>query len=265
VPIVIAIAVIVSFPWTSTILFCGTLFFAFWRARKNCQIAGLLRQRYLDEVAAFRWSDDISPVEFEQRCAEAMRLAGWSAQTTKASSDQGVDVIAVRSGIRVVLQCKRYNKSVGNKAVQEAFAAKTFANTHYAAVVTNSQYTSSAIALSEKTGVLLLHFTDLTRPNQLFGFPDAVTVYHRSGVTDASIKQAKESRVNPRLITGFGLALLVAVLRDSSQLHNTASTSELVATVPAQPVAVAKPVAPQPSETIVPPQMSDHLDPAVRQ
>ena len=66
--------------------------------------------------------------------AEAMRLGGWKAETTKGSGDQGVDVLAERAGVRVVLQRKRYNKSVGNKADQEAFAAKTFAKAQYAAV-----------------------------------------------------------------------------------------------------------------------------------
>src|SRR5271170_979896 len=77
------------------------------------------RRRYLTDVATFRGKEDLTPSEFEQRCAEAMRLAGWSATITGRSGDQGVDVLAERRGVLVVLQCKRSAKHIGNKAVQE--------------------------------------------------------------------------------------------------------------------------------------------------
>lgn len=124
------------------------------------------------EARFFGWHDDISPVSFEERCADAMRTAGWQARTTAVVGDQGVDVEAWRGGVTVVLQCKLYSKSVGNKAVQEALAGAVHRDADYAAVVTNADYTRSAQQLSETTGVKLLHFTDLRFANQHFGFPD---------------------------------------------------------------------------------------------
>ena len=101
------------------------------------------------------------PLAFERWCAQRLQDNGWQARTTKGSGDQGVDVFAEKNGTRVVLQCKLYSGAVGNKAVQEAHAAKVFESADYAAVVTNQSYTKSARALAQRTGVQLLHMDDL--------------------------------------------------------------------------------------------------------
>ena len=141
-PILIALAVVAvifkALPYTSLVSVAAVFCLIVWSARKGLELKQLERQLYLDHVAAFQWRDDIDPIEFERHCAEAMRLAGWSAETTKGSGDQGVDVVAEQDGIRVVLQCKRYNRSVGNKAVQEAFAAKTFARAQFCELACNN-------------------------------------------------------------------------------------------------------------------------------
>ncbi len=77
-------------------------------------------------------------------------------------------MIASKNGRRVVIQCKKHAQPVGNKAVQEVTAARIYFDAHRAAVVSNASYTPAARALSEKTGVLLLHFTDLARADTLF-------------------------------------------------------------------------------------------------
>ena len=107
------------------------------------------------------YSDDLDPTEFEHHCANVLERDGWDARVTKASGDQGVDVIAERDSIRVVLQCKKYSGVVGNKAVQEVFAAKSHEDADYAAVVTNSSFSKSAKQLAATTGVILLHVDDL--------------------------------------------------------------------------------------------------------
>lgn len=60
---------------------------------------------------------DVTPTEFEVFCAERLRQSGWDAQVTKGSGDQGVDVIATRNGVRVVLQCKLYRSATPDHAV----------------------------------------------------------------------------------------------------------------------------------------------------
>jgi restriction system protein len=106
-------------------------------------------------------TDIVDPIDFERWCAEQLEAQGWDARTTKGSGDQGADVIAERHGFRVVLQCKLYSKPVGNKAVQEAYAAMQFEGADLACVVTNADYTKSARLLAQQTDVLLLHRDDL--------------------------------------------------------------------------------------------------------
>jgi HJR/Mrr/RecB family endonuclease len=126
-----------------------------WRRRRR------QRQEYRRMLADFRWHENISPREFERCCADYLSLKGWRSFTTKGSGDQGIDVLAEKNDIRLVLQCKKYGKPVGNKAVQEAFAAKAHAGATVAAVVSNQGYTRAARELAESTGVMLLHFTEL--------------------------------------------------------------------------------------------------------
>jgi restriction system protein len=101
--------------------------------------------------------------EFEVYCREILQESGWHAALTPGSGDQGADIIAEKDGRRVVIQCKFYNGAVGNKAVQEAYAAAAFQDAHFAVVVTNSVFTKSAHQLAHKNSVLLMHHTDLPK------------------------------------------------------------------------------------------------------
>ncbi|TRL35522.1 restriction endonuclease [Rhizobium straminoryzae] len=118
----------------------------------------LLRATYLK--SSYR-SPTMTPIEFEKWCAKMLRAAGWSTQETKATGDQGADVIATKGDLRLVVQCKFYSSPVGNKAVQEAFAAKTHYAATHAMVVTNASFTPAAQRLSTSTRVILVHADDL--------------------------------------------------------------------------------------------------------
>ena len=100
-------------------------------------------------------------IAYERFCALRLSEAGWAARPTPASGDQGADVIAERDGVRLVVQCKRYGKPVGNAAVQEAAAAARHWSSEMAAVVSNAGFTPAARKLAATTGVLLLHHDDL--------------------------------------------------------------------------------------------------------
>lgn len=104
--------------------------------------------------------DDAAPTDgiaYERFCATLLERAGWDARTTRAAGDQGADVVAERDGVRLVVQCKRYAKPVGNGAVQEVVAARSYWNADHAAVVSNAGFTRAARKLAAATDVLLLH------------------------------------------------------------------------------------------------------------
>ena len=96
-------------------------------------------------------------IAYERFCADRLARAGWRAHRTPPSGDQGADIVAVREGFRLVVQCKRLAKPVGNAAVQEAAAALRYWSGDRAAVVSNAGFTPAARRLAQATGVLLLH------------------------------------------------------------------------------------------------------------
>ncbi len=106
---------------------------------------------------------DMTPAEFEQWCATALARSGWRTRMVGGSGDQGADVIAERGGRRAVIQCKLYQSPVGNRAVQEAYAAMTHYSADVAAVITSSGFTPSARRLSATTGVALILHSEVDR------------------------------------------------------------------------------------------------------
>ena len=95
-------------------------------------------------------------LEFERHCAKLLRKSGYTnVKVTKASGDQGVDIIASLGGYKYAIQCKKYKNPVGNKAIQEVYAGMQYHNCDFAMVMTNSTFTKSAKALAESTGVEL--------------------------------------------------------------------------------------------------------------
>ncbi len=125
----------------------------------------LVERLVSDEVAKqpvfCDYAPTMTPREFEAFCARQLEDAGWTASLTALTGDQGVDVIAVKGNVRIVLQCKQYSHPVGNKAVQEVVAAKGHEDADIAVVVSNASYTKSAQALARTNGVYLCHFSQL--------------------------------------------------------------------------------------------------------
>ncbi|MBO5999948.1 MAG: restriction endonuclease [Lachnospiraceae bacterium] len=94
--------------------------------------------------------------EYEEICAQILKRNGYSKVTvTRASNDQGLDVIAEKKGVRYGIQCKYYNYPVGNKAVQEAYAGCGYYDCDVPVVMTNSTFTVSARELADQLGVEL--------------------------------------------------------------------------------------------------------------
>ncbi len=102
--------------------------------------------------------------EYESFCQRILEKNNWQVQNTPGSGDQGVDLIAEKNGMKVVIQCKKYNKPVGNKAIQEIYSGMNYYKVFKGIVITNSSFTPSAIALAQQHSVLLLHHDVLNSP-----------------------------------------------------------------------------------------------------
>lgn len=100
--------------------------------------------------------DYMTGEEFEEFCADILRGNGYTnVEVTKASGDHGIDVLATKDGLKYAIQCKRYSKPVGNKAVQEAYSGKAIYKADVAVVMSNMDFTSQAIDDARKLGVEL--------------------------------------------------------------------------------------------------------------
>ena len=100
--------------------------------------------------------DNMDGLYFEQFCAKLLLKNGFdSVEVTPGSGDQGIDIIAIKDGVKYGIQCKCYSSDIGNDAVQEAFSGKSFYNCHIGAVLTNRFFTRSAVALAESNNILL--------------------------------------------------------------------------------------------------------------
>jgi restriction system protein len=121
----------------------------------------------VEEIVGPQFRESMSPQDFERYCALVLRERKWDARLTPPSGDQGVDIVADKRGLRIVVQCKKYAKPVGNRAVQEIVAGIAHQDAQRGVVVATSGYTSSAIKLAASNEVLLLHYSELRRIDRL--------------------------------------------------------------------------------------------------
>ena len=102
--------------------------------------------------------------EFEEYCDEKKKKKGYRrVRVTRATGDQGVDILAKRRGKTYAIQCKLYQKPVGNSAVQEAYAGKQYYDCDRGMVMTNSTFTRGAKALAARTEIELWENIPLKR------------------------------------------------------------------------------------------------------
>ncbi len=100
--------------------------------------------------------EDMEGQEFENYCAELLEAKGFeNVETTPASHDFGVDIIADMDGVSYAIQCKCYSDNIGVRAVQEAYAGKAYYDCMLAVVMTNQGFTKSATELASKLNVIL--------------------------------------------------------------------------------------------------------------
>ena len=113
--------------------------------------------------------DGMDGHQFERFCADLLRKNGFvDVKITPGSGDQGVDIIAVKNGIRYAIQCKNYSSPLGNTPIQEVCAGKMYYKCHVGAVMTNSTFTQGAKQLAEATSVLLWDRAELQRMMKSF-------------------------------------------------------------------------------------------------
>lgn len=103
-------------------------------------------------------TQEMSGLEYEHWCAKSMMESGKfrKVTVTPPTRDFGADIVAIdKAKKKWVFQCKHYKSKLGNTPIQEVVTAKAHYKADYAAVVTNSTFTTSAKQLARENGVKL--------------------------------------------------------------------------------------------------------------
>lgn len=105
--------------------------------------------------------NDMTWVEFENYIRDLLIEKWFKVSNTKTTWDQWADLLINKNGIIWVAQVKRFKNNVGNKAVQEVIWAIKYYSWNFGLVITNSNYTKSAIELAQKNQILLFNGYDI--------------------------------------------------------------------------------------------------------
>lgn len=112
--------------------------------------------------------DKMSGHEFEEYLQYYFEKKGYKCKNVGQNGhDYGVDLIIKKNGVAVAVQAKRYNSSVGIKAIQEVIAGANFYHCDQKLVVTNSTYTAAARKMANECNVQLIDRNQLYRFKQL--------------------------------------------------------------------------------------------------
>ena len=122
-----------------------------------------LQQRVDLRAAGLDRIDMMSGIEFEQYVAAVLGGSGFAVTLTKTTGDFGVDLIAVKDGLRTAVQCKRQARSVGTAAIQQVVAGAVMYRCTSVMVVTNGLFTLAAQKLAKAHRVELVDRMRLER------------------------------------------------------------------------------------------------------
>jgi restriction system protein len=137
--------------------------------------------------------DRMTGQQFEQYAAAALRGFGYRVRHMGRSGDFGGDLLVIGHNRRMVVQCKRYGRPVGLKAIQEAHAARSHYRVPEAAVLTNSTFTPAAKRLARETGVQCWDRSELQR--LLVRARDSRT---RDSLADTDVAGHERARQSPQ-------------------------------------------------------------------
>lgn len=105
----------------------------------------------------------LNPVDFEHLIKALLDSMGFSASTTKATGDGGIDVIAFNEqpiiGGKYVIQCKKYatGNNVGESAVRDLYGVMHAENANKGILITTADFSKQAFSFSHDKAIELIN------------------------------------------------------------------------------------------------------------
>ena len=100
--------------------------------------------------------DHMSGVEFEHYIGTLLQSVGYKVSFTAQTGDYGVDLLVKRNHVTYAIQAKRYTGRVGNHAIMEAVAGKTYYRCDKAGVITSNYFTLHARMQAAASNCILI-------------------------------------------------------------------------------------------------------------
>jgi HJR/Mrr/RecB family endonuclease len=107
------------------------------------------------ESEQFKFSA-LSGTDFENLLARLYENMGYIVQLPGGKGDQGGDLVLNKNGQRILVQAKRYSGNIGNRAVQQAVAAKKYYDCNRVMLIGSSNFTREALDLASVNEVELI-------------------------------------------------------------------------------------------------------------
>lgn len=107
--------------------------------------------------------DDMDGIEFEIYIANVLKYQGYTNIKLTEKYDYGVDIIAVKNGIRWGIQVKRYSGLVKAEAIRQVVTGLRVYDCDRAMVITNSLFSRVAIRLAKSNGCVLIDRSELAK------------------------------------------------------------------------------------------------------
>lgn len=101
-------------------------------------------------------------INYEKKCKEQFGKLGWEVSETSKTGDKGVDIIAVKRGFRIAIQCKNWSSNIGSSAVQEIYTGTRIYKCDFGVLMTESPLTGQASAMARDLGIISASIEDIS-------------------------------------------------------------------------------------------------------
>lgn len=112
------------------------------------------------------WWQTLDGRRFELELLMVLKRLGYDVRWTGASGDGGVDIVLLRSGHEIIVQCKAYKKPVGPGPVRDLYGTMIHRNTGEAWLVAASGFSRAAREFASGKKIRLVGVTELLQADK---------------------------------------------------------------------------------------------------
>jgi len=100
--------------------------------------------------------NSMSGQEFEEFVAAVYKKKGYRIEYTQVTGDHGIDLVMRKDNKKTVVQCKRWNDSVGEPIVRDFFGSMVSEGADQGVIVTTASFTPQAVAFAANKPITLV-------------------------------------------------------------------------------------------------------------